>query len=103
MKYLKWGVTFVGLGGLLAYGAISGPRSVGRIAGDRHDLFQQVLYDADHRTLTLQFRTGPMYTYQRVEPACYDEFCQTPSRGRFFNARIRGHYPMARVDGAKRP
>jgi hypothetical protein len=58
--------------------------------------------DGVHRTVTqilhLRFRkTGDVYRYFEFSPADYKAFLDAESRGRFFLARIRDHFPYERL------
>jgi hypothetical protein len=49
-------------------------------------------YDDGLRRLYVQFRTGRTYTFFGVPAATASAFLRSSSKGRFFNAYIRGHY-----------
>jgi hypothetical protein len=45
---------------------------------------------------------GRRYKYVEVPPEVFDAFSAAPSRGRFFNAEIRGRYPSTLVDPSEK-
>jgi copper oxidase (laccase) domain-containing protein len=45
---------------------------------------------------------GRRYKYFEVPPEVFDAFSAAPSRGRFFNAEIRGRYPSTLVDPSEK-
>ena len=55
-------------------------------------------YDADKQALHLRFRkTGDVYRYFEFPAAQYQAFLDAESRGRFFLAHIRNHFPYERL------
>ena len=52
----------------------------------------RVRYDAEARTLDIEFRSGKIYRYCDVRTATYDEFVAAESKGQFFNAHIRDRF-----------
>jgi KTSC domain len=56
-----------------------------------------VEYDEERETLDVEFRNGRRYVYRRVPRQVYDELLAAPSKGQFFNDRIRGVYPFGRI------
>ena len=57
-----------------------------------------VAYDARKQILHLRFRkTGDVYRYFRFSPADYQAFLDAESKGRFFLAQIRDHFPYERL------
>jgi hypothetical protein len=54
-------------------------------------------YDEEHRELRVGFVDGDDYAYDGVEPRTYADFRAARSKGRFFAARVRDHYPYRRV------
>lgn len=52
------------------------------------------------RELEILFTTGRRYTYHGVPSGTAAALGAAPSRGRFFNAHIRNHYPFTCVRGA---
>lgn len=57
-------------------------------------------YDPDTGTLSVWFRpSGRRYDYFEVPSAVYEALRRAPSRGRYFNARIRDAYPFAKAEG----
>ena len=57
-------------------------------------------YDEARNELTVALTTGHVYVYSLVPPAVVAEFQAAASKGRFFNARIRGKYPYRDVTGS---
>jgi hypothetical protein len=55
-------------------------------------------YDAEKRILYLRFRkTGDVYRYLEFPATEYQAFLDAESRGRFFLAHIRDHFPYQRL------
>lgn len=46
-------------------------------------------YDAENRTLTLQFKDGKSHTYNDVPPAKYQAFLAAKSKGRFMHQELK--------------
>jgi hypothetical protein len=55
-------------------------------------------YRADRRELDVLFTTGRRYVYRQVPPEAAAAFRAAFSKGRHFNARIRGRYPFEERD-----
>lgn len=55
-------------------------------------------YRADRRELDVLFTTGRRYVYREVPPEAAAAFRAAFSKGRHFNARIRGRYPFEERD-----
>lgn len=53
-------------------------------------------YDPYLAILEIEFRGGRVYQYGGVPEQLYHEPMRAPSKGRFFNARIKGWYPEER-------
>src|SRR5207245_896342 len=50
-------------------------------------------YDPDARELYVQFNSPPgTYVYYPVAAAVYEEFLRAPSKGDFFNRKVKGTY-----------
>jgi hypothetical protein len=56
-------------------------------------------YDPDRQVLDITFTTGRRYLYRDVPPDEADRFRAAFSKGRYFNAHIRDHYPFTEVAG----
>ena len=57
-------------------------------------------YRPDRRELDILFTTGRRYIYREVPPDAADAFRAAFSKGRHFNARIRGRYPIEECEAA---
>jgi hypothetical protein len=55
-------------------------------------------YRSDARELEVLFTTGRRYVYCGVPPEAVEAFRAAFSKGRHFNARIRGHYPYNELE-----
>lgn len=55
-------------------------------------------YRPDARELEVLFTTGRRYLYREVPPEAARAFRSAFSKGRHFNARIRGHYPYKELE-----
>ena len=53
-------------------------------------------YDADRQILAVQFRSGGIYHYAGVSPACAAACACAPSLGSYVATQIKGKYPMSR-------
>ena len=51
-------------------------------------------YRPDQRELDILFTTGRRYVYREVPPEAAEALRAAFSKGRHFNARIRGRYPF---------
>jgi lysyl-tRNA synthetase class 2 len=58
-------------------------------------------YDQAHAKLTIVFTTGRIYEYFAVPAETVGEFRSAPSKGAFFNARIRDRYPFREISPAR--
>lgn len=54
-------------------------------------------YDDDAEVLEVEFATGAVYRYSGVPQDVYEDFRQAPSKGAYFNRRIRDAYPFEQV------
>lgn len=60
-------------------------------------------YRPDRRELDILFTTGRRYVYREVPPDAADAFRAAFSKGRHFNARIRGRYPFEECEPGVEP
>jgi hypothetical protein len=58
-------------------------------------------YRPEGRELEVLFTTGRRYLYQEVPPEAAAAFRAAFSKGRHFNARIRGRYPYKELEPAE--
>lgn len=56
-------------------------------------------YRENDSELVVKFRSGKRYAYERVPKAVYDELRHAPSKGSYFNTRIRDRFPTRRLEG----
>ncbi|MEA3040714.1 MAG: hypothetical protein QOC65_203 [Sphingomonadales bacterium] len=56
-------------------------------------------YRPETAELEVTFTTGRRYLYRDVPEAAAEALRASFSKGRHFNARIRGRYPFVEVDG----
>jgi hypothetical protein len=56
-----------------------------------------VAYDEARGLLRLEFRSRAVYLYFDVPDKVHEGLLRAPSRGRYFNAEIRGRFHYARV------
>ena len=59
----------------------------------------EIDYDGERAKLLVRFVSGERYVYVGVPGEVHRSFCDAPSKGRFFQAEIRGQYPYNRLDG----
>lgn len=48
-------------------------------------------------TMEVEFSNGRVYRYFDVPEAVYDALLRAPSKGRYFNERVRGAYRYERI------
>lgn len=63
-------------------------------------MMASVGYDALTRTLEIEFVRGGVYQYLDVPAPVHEALIATPSKGRFFQARIHRVFAYLRVDRA---
>jgi hypothetical protein len=56
-----------------------------------------VSYDEARQLLQLEFRSRAVYHYFGVPATVHEVLLAAPSKGRYFNLAIRGHYAFARI------
>ena len=54
-------------------------------------------YDADSRTLEVEFNSGSIYQYSQVPEMVYDGLMGARSYGTYFNGNIRDNYPTRQM------
>lgn len=54
-------------------------------------------YDAKHRLLEIEFRSGGIYRYLEVPVEIHERLLAADSKGRFFAAHIRNQFRFERV------
>jgi hypothetical protein len=54
-------------------------------------------FDPNGRTLRVEFNSGSQYDYEDVPPTVYQEFIESPSKGRFFAQNIKGHFQCVKT------
>jgi lysyl-tRNA synthetase class 2 len=59
----------------------------------------EIDYDAGRAKLLVRFVSGERYVYVGVPGEVHRSFLDAESKGRFFQAEIRGQYPFNKVDG----
>ena len=59
---------------------------------------QAIDYDKARRKLFVRFQSGERYVYAGVPGEVCRSFLDADSKGRFFQAEIRGQYPYARLE-----
>jgi len=57
-----------------------------------------ISYDSGKRKLELVFCNLSVYQYLDVPAVLHGELLAAPSKGRFFNQRIRGHFQYLRAE-----
>jgi hypothetical protein len=62
---------------------------------------KSVGYQADGKTLEIEFQSGMVYRYGDVPLEVYEGLLQADSKGRYFNGEIRDCYECARVSAAR--
>jgi lysyl-tRNA synthetase class 2 len=54
-------------------------------------------YAAVQRVLDIEFRRGAVYRFFDVPEKVFSELLDAQSKGLFFNARIKDHFPYERI------
>lgn len=54
-------------------------------------------YDPKAQALEVEFKSGSLYRYSGVPASVYDTFVAAPSKGRFFDSRIKDRYPTVKL------
>ncbi|HOW96601.1 MAG TPA: KTSC domain-containing protein [Kiritimatiellia bacterium] len=62
------------------------------------DVISLVYYRADQDTLTLAFRSGPVYEYSSVPASVFYGLMDSHRKGSYYNQRIRGQFPSRRLE-----
>ena len=58
---------------------------------------EAVAYDGLLKELGIKFLGGSEYHYYEVEPAVYEEFMASESKGKYFHANIRNTFRFKKV------
>lgn len=56
-----------------------------------------MVYNEKRATLRVTYVSGKIYDYKNVPPEVYAEMRSAPSKGKFLNERIKGHYPFKKI------
>jgi hypothetical protein len=54
-------------------------------------------YSQDEQLLYIEFKNGSTYKYAQVEFETYTELMDAESHGKYFQAKIRGHYEFDKI------
>lgn len=54
-------------------------------------------YDVDTQTLEIEFTKGSVYQYAGVPVGEYEAMMNADSKGKYFNANIRGRYSFSKL------
>ena len=57
-------------------------------------------YDDSREILQLEFRSHAVYLYLGVPGSVFEALVAAPSKGRYFNDSIRGHFSHTRISKA---
>lgn len=57
-----------------------------------------IAYDAQRRTLDVEFSSSKLYRYFDVSPAAYEWLLRAESKGRFINRLVKDNYRYERID-----
>lgn len=82
-------------------GAAQPPTQLLRVAFARTEVTSSFIasigYDDTEATLEVEMIRGAVYHYFGVPKRIYFDMLSAPSKGQYFNAYIKGHYPFQRV------
>jgi hypothetical protein len=56
-------------------------------------------YTPDTATLRITFVSGTVYDYKGVPEKVYQKMRAAPSKGKFFNEKIKGIFPFEQMNG----
>ena len=59
----------------------------------KSSFLQAATYDAREYSLTIELKTGEPLVHRFVYPSVWEQFKESPSPGKFWNASVRGKYP----------
>lgn len=48
-------------------------------------------YEAESRTLLVEFHTNAVYSYSPITEEAFNEFCNADSKGKYFNEKIKSN------------
>ena len=66
---------------------------------DRQEVESSVIGAVGHsRVLEIQFESGRIYQYFNVPEDVYEEMLKAESKGKYFNANIRGKYIYQEIE-----
>ena len=69
---------------------------------ERQEVESSVIGAVGHsRVLEIQFESGRIYQYLDVPEAIYDAMLSAESKGKYFNANIRGKFAYQEIDVKK--
>lgn len=60
-------------------------------------LLKAIGYDANSRTLEVQFRNGGKFQFFSVPAFVYNQLLQAESKGSYFENRVRPHFKFRRL------
>ena len=70
---------------------------------DRQEVESSVIGAVGHsRVLEILFESGRVYQYYDVPENIYQEMLTSESKGKYFNANIRGKYPYQEIEYKRR-
>lgn len=58
-------------------------------------------YSKRLHALEVEFVNGAVYRYNNVPPEIYRDLLDAPSKARFYDANVRGHFPSVHVKPAR--
>lgn len=61
-------------------------------AFENSSFIKHISYDDKRKEMTIHFVSGYVHTYDKVPKEVWEEAIKTPSIGKFFHSRIKGHY-----------
>jgi hypothetical protein len=71
-----------------------------RVATMESTTLATVGYDKNLKRLQLEFCSRAVYLYFGVPASVFEALLDAPSKGRYFNGAIRGHYPYRQILGS---
>lgn len=60
-------------------------------------MIKKAVYNFLTGQLNIEFQSGMVYEYCNVDTVTYDEFCASPSQGKFFNERIKNQFEYSKL------
>ena len=71
-----------------------------RITLDSSTLDAIELYEPGTQILVIGFKGGAQYRYEKIPKEVFDAFMESPSKGKFYHANIKGKFEFVKIKHA---